>query len=123
MYQSCCLAPCCQGKQAELSANYLPNLTVQFVLSPSTVSRVNRIDNGSVAISVAFFHHHHQEQREKKSPPFFEGCVIRARCRECRETGVGSSVFLDFVGVVRILLTLVLQYFSSIQLVVTLLLI
>ena len=35
VYQPCCPAPNCLGRQGELSENSVPNLTVRFILSRS----------------------------------------------------------------------------------------
>ena len=44
-FHPCCPVPCCQGKQEQLSENYLPNHAVQFILSPCTGSATQTATN------------------------------------------------------------------------------
>ena len=52
VYLPCCPVPNCLGKQGELSGNCLPNLTVRFILSPST-NRILLLSCASAANTAA----------------------------------------------------------------------
>ena len=53
VYQPCCPAPNCLGRQGELSENCVPNLTVRFILSRSIRNKLHSYIQTYVNLSCA----------------------------------------------------------------------